>query len=509
MLKRGVLLVLVLLVIPIVFAAIPVTYNFSEEDVSLDIYSCGTSCNRVELVDSLDVDGSSVSYEYEEEGTYLLTAYKYCFFPLVNSMPVDPVIEDMEIDLDLGRKNGCSASVGDSILVNGDYLVNSDLEIVAGVTSPFLSDDFIFSGFLNDLSSDREVFFETLVRVRLYVDDNLVDEKNESFFVDDEKQISFDWRAEESGSYVIKIVSDVVDCKCLNPQRYNREITIEIEGETVDGLVEEVVNDSEDSVETINFSLVSAEGVEIIGVGCGEGDGCNVNCLEGDKDCTCDIQEGNVCSDDQSCEGRLLKNWGDNLCCSGSCVNNSGTHVVNFASVRDAVSLESNQSANETSGSVLPHRKNNSIYFVILVFALVVLVSLLFGVEKTRNGIFNFVKRVFVFLKEKLVKGFEFIKKEEFILKEKLKKKKEIKPAKKKTVITPLLENIMESLKEEENKVIMRIIEREGIKKKDLEELLGYDHEKLDFCLLKLNRRQIIKMDNGENPEIYINDWLK
>ena len=61
----------------------------------------------------------------------------------------------------------------------------------------------------------------------------------------------------------------------------------------------------------------------VYGATCLEGDGCEPSCVNGDKDCTCNTLEGYVCSDDQYCEGNLIKNAGDKICCSKPCVTGS------------------------------------------------------------------------------------------------------------------------------------------------------------------------------------------
>ena len=57
----------------------------------------------------------------------------------------------------------------------------------------------------------------------------------------------------------------------------------------------------------------------VLSTACGEGDGCDITCPEGDKDCTCNILKGYECSVNQDCKGTLLKNYGNKMCCSKEC----------------------------------------------------------------------------------------------------------------------------------------------------------------------------------------------
>lgn len=57
----------------------------------------------------------------------------------------------------------------------------------------------------------------------------------------------------------------------------------------------------------------------VLSEACNEGDGCDIACLEGDKDCTCSIQNGYECTLNQNCPGTLLKNYENKICCSQEC----------------------------------------------------------------------------------------------------------------------------------------------------------------------------------------------
>ena len=52
---------------------------------------------------------------------------------------------------------------------------------------------------------------------------------------------------------------------------------------------------------------------------CEKGDGCRVDCLEGDFDCTCGTQGGVVCSKNKYCESNTLRNWDNIICCTEEC----------------------------------------------------------------------------------------------------------------------------------------------------------------------------------------------
>lgn len=515
MLKRG-LILLFLLLVPGVFAAVSLTYNFNENNVLFDTYRCQGNCNNLNIIDSHNISGNSLVYSYQNPGSYFYVAYKNCFFPLANEAPISQDIDGMGVDLELTKRQGCSASVNSAILLQGSYGAGRNITITTIVTSPFLREDFSRPGFLDGLPSGRYDFFNTIVNTKLYVNNNLISEKNETFFISQEKQINFSWTPASNGSYTIRVVSSVPDCKCIDSQLYERTINISIGNQSssnqqasqpiYQSFQINVVNDNNSAQE----NLPSASSA-----GCGSMDGCNTRCFEGDSDCTCDIQSGFICEENELCKGRLLKNWGNRICCSMKCEKEgiNLSNVINLLNVKNK-SEEGNITNNSLDVEIknLIGNKQYPLALMIAIFLIGIAFGVIFGMDKTRNAISDFAKKEIETLEEEGKMGVEFFKKEKGVISEKLKNKKKenVKPQKKIQTITPLLSNIMESLTDDENKVIMKIIENEGLSKEELKLKTGFSKEKFDYCLLKLVRRQLVNLRREEiNPKIYINDWLK
>lgn len=53
---------------------------------------------------------------------------------------------------------------------------------------------------------------------------------------------------------------------------------------------------------------------------CGPGDGCMMDCIGGDRDCTCSLQKGNICGTSQNCSSPIIHS-GTGVCCSTPCVS--------------------------------------------------------------------------------------------------------------------------------------------------------------------------------------------
>ncbi len=217
--------------------------------------------------------------------------------------------------------------------------------------------------------------------------------------------------------------------------------------------------------------------------GCGIGDGCNLKCLDGDLDCSCDAQNGDACSEDKICKGKSLKNWENSVCCSTACEKRIS---IKTESISSLLEKEKPEEYNELK-----------LFLVGLLAALLVYFAL--DLWESRNSLAYFV--------EAEVENLESKGKD--ILKNKRKKQKKERYKKTKT-ITPLLENIMEDLSRDEREVILKLIGKEGIKKEELKIVLGFNKDKIDYSLIKLARRDIIKLKGDEeNPKIYFKEWVK
>lgn len=240
-------------------------------------------------------------------------------------------------------------------------------------------------------------------------------------------------------------------------------------------------------------SLVYSESVRITSwpsdpsedAGCGVGDGCNLKCLDGDLDCSCESQRGNLCGEEYVCREKLLKNWENSICCSASCEKR-----VLIKSESISYLLEKDEPA---------EKEYNELKLFFVGFLAAILIYFVLDLWESRNSLAYFVEMEIENVESKGKK----------ILKRKGKKIKKERPKKIKT-ITPLLQNIMEDLSRDERDTILKLIGKEGIKKEELRIVLGFNRDKMDYSLIKLARRNIIRLrGDEENPKIYFKDWVK
>ncbi|GEM_PF-5950908 len=525
MLKRVMLIVSLLLLIPSVFADIAIDYNLDQANVLFDVYSCTGNCNALQLLSSQTVENNPLTYNYPNPGNYLYAAYKECFFPLVNEAPITREVEGFSNDLELTKRSGCSSNIGSAILVQG----TENKTISTQIYSPFIRADFSRPILLDNLPEGRAIFFNTLVSIRLYVNNILLEEKNESFFISESKQISFNWSQPAPGDYTLKIVTLVPDCKCSSSQQYEKSIRVTISQTTNQAIINQVP-EVQNTQSTPVFQPVVNQPVQNTPIiqepqnkkiiitstaTCQEDGGCKLGCEEGDNDCSCSGQSGFLCKEDDQCKEKWLKNWGNKLCCSNKCTESSlinASALIDIFSRNKIINQEENRSKEEApkeKSNLIRDARSYNFSFLFFIFFVCTIIGILFSSHQ-REIITNLVKEEVEILEEEGKKGVDFLKKEEQIIEEFFKKKPKPIQTKKVQSLTPLLVNIMESLNNDENRIIMKLVETEGISKTDLISKLGYTKEKVDFCLIKLSRRQIIEVKGEyDNPKIYICDWLK
>ncbi|PIN77898.1 hypothetical protein COV14_04885, partial [Candidatus Woesearchaeota archaeon CG10_big_fil_rev_8_21_14_0_10_33_12] len=75
--------------------------------------------------------------------------------------------------------------------------------------------------------------------------------------------------------------------------------------------------------------------------------------------------------------------------------------------------------------------------------------------------------------------------------------------------VTDLLMEVINSLDIDERVIANKLIEGEGIEQEELRKELGMQKTRFEIALEKLERRQIIKEREGDNPRIFFNEWLK
>lgn len=84
-----------------------------------------------------------------------------------------------------------------------------------------------------------------------------------------------------------------------------------------------------------------------------------------------------------------------------------------------------------------------------------------------------------------------------------------IKSDKKPVKINDLMLSVIESLDADERELCYLIVENEGIEQEELQKKTPLTKTKLEIALTKLERRQVIKKREGDNPKVFFNDWLK
>ncbi|MBS3168578.1 hypothetical protein J4216_05605 [Candidatus Woesearchaeota archaeon] len=488
MLKRVIIFILSsLLLVSIANAAVSLTYRINPNNVSFDIYNCSNNCNSVNLISNNNIQ-DSLTYAFPEEGSYLYVVYKECFYPLSNEVPVVQDIDGAIVDLNLNKKSSCNANIGRAINFEGGNSVGNNIIVSANVESPFLMNDYFRNSFLNNLSRDKEEFFKSDINVKMYVDNVLIHDINYTLFIGETKKLDFNWIPQSSGEHEIKFLTSVLDCQCSNLETFEKKLKYNIVG---------ITNVATNNVPNTPFAA-----------GCGEGDGCNPKCLEGDKDCSCEVQNGFICEDNQVCSVDQLKNWGNKYCCPIACKRDSllsDTKIAKFLSRGDKEN-NTNSSNYYSKEEVILDKGEKSLHLLVTVG----LICIILGIFISKFGIETYFKSFFYFIgntiKKILVSIFDFIS----LLSTKIANFLRVKRKDENVKVSSLFNKIGKNLTNDENKVLYVILENEGIKKSDLIDRLGFTKDRLEYSLLKLKRMQIIIFQGDEdNPNIYLDKWVK
>ena len=110
----------------------------------------------------------------------------------------------------------------------------------------------------------------------------------------------------------------------------------------------------------------------VMGVSCSEGDGCDPDCVTGDKDCSCEVLDGYECLEDQTCDGTLLDNWGGKMCCSNEC--SSGERLSEDTTVA-VLTQESVQQ--EASGLVEKVKTKKGVTAAVVILLAVIIIGMM------------------------------------------------------------------------------------------------------------------------------------
>lgn len=253
---------------------------------------------------------------------------------------------------------------------------------------------------------------------------------------------------------------------------------------------------------------------------------CNTNCLGGDSDCSCANQNGYTCKENQECTAKILRNWDEVLCCSHECASSNLSEETNGIKALGDINLNKNETYIPSIKSIDIDGKGFQYSIAIIVIALIlfsIFVSFTlhhFGdgvgfVVGTTEKISKAATEYFHFLCETGKKILDALKKDfkKDNKKESSKKdidKKDVKAEAKQVKLNPLILKILDTLYGDEETVFKIVLDSEGVKKDDIREQLGWDRIRMEQALIKLERKQVVKLKGAEeNPKIYVYGWMK
>ena len=200
--------------------------------------------------------------------------------------------------------------------------------------------------------------------------------------------------------------------------------------------------------------------------GCSVGDGCNSKCPNGDKDCPCNLLNGDVCFEDETCNSVLLKNYDNVVCCSNECKKGINTKIINNIAYFTSENNQDNITVKNENVYYSNAKNNDKPKLLITLIGLTILLILAI--------------LLYIFDSK-----YKFFKKED-LTKNNIEKKPEIKK-------DAFLDDIIRKLTKDEARIVNLIIENGKLKQDEIMGNLGFTKEKLNSALLKLERRQIIK----------------
>ncbi len=485
--KKGLIVLFILLVIPFIHA-VSVSYNFNQNPAYFDVYKCGTSCNDLTLLIQSEAN-NNLQYNYAENGLYMYAAYSQCSYPIVRNIEISELFDNTNVNIDLSKKQSCNVNI-DSLTASGNLKTGNNILVKSVINGPF-DNDFNPSSFLGNMKENRKEYLTSNINIKLYDNDALFGTKNIVLYSDEPLEVDFSYKTSTNGNHNLRIEISSDDCKCANFQTQNKEINVNVQGNNLNSPA------SQSNRITQNQDLPQETGTTTL---CEEGDGCNPKCEKGDKDCSCSIMSGHKCNEDESCKGTLLVNYDNSVCCSIPCIE--GTNINSDTLVRyfttEKVPKENKQikdlgvKVDLIKENLIEHTK--SLLALIGLAFIFLLVSVIFAMHESHFPIDPYQKTV------------NFIKNEEALFKKKKVEKKEVKETTN-TKLDDFLEDIIEKLSKDEEKVVRKLL-KGSIKQDELKDLLNFSKEKLNYNLIRLERRQIIKKRSGDNPKIELNDWL-
>ncbi|MDD5649843.1 MAG: hypothetical protein PHF86_05390 [Candidatus Nanoarchaeia archaeon] len=218
--KRLIFVLLSLLFIRLVNASIDVNYNTNPvSEVIYEGYNCNGDCNNLnnlQLFQTKIGSGTSILVQYSAEGSYNNYFYKDCFYPYQTTGLISSIFNGQIIPVSLSKKSVCQTNIP-SISVTGDQRVDSVLTISTTVNSPFQKGT---SAPYNFVPSTRQDYYKAQIKIDLLIDGIEKQTVTKDIAIDGSENVVFIWTpsSSESGNHKIKIRTNVIDCKCSQPQ---------------------------------------------------------------------------------------------------------------------------------------------------------------------------------------------------------------------------------------------------------------------------------------------------
>lgn len=516
MVKRWMLLIVLFSLLSIcVNAEVNYTYQINQDSFNIDVYNCGSDCianTNPNFISTFTASGNTASINLNPS-SYLAVFYKDCFMPFAKQENVADSIENTTIVYGLAKKNGCNA-VLDSPTIVGSKLVNESVTISSNLKSVYSLADYGLYDYLGSVAQpSRAGFFKGRIIVDFYVNDELVNSGDFNLGANELQSFSFIFTPNKKGTYNLRIVSRVDDCKCTGSLIDSKEIAV-----TINEVYVQQVQQVTKRNATIKKGETSAGTKFLPFSGSCSSDGlCNTNCIGGDSDCSCANQNGYTCKENQECTAKILRNWDEVLCCSHECVSSNLSEKTNGIKALGDINLDKNETYIPAIKSIWVH-ENGFQYSIALIIIALILFSIFvsftlhhFGDEVgfvvgTTSKIFTGTREYFHFLSETGKSAFGRFKISKKDVKENVKKESPKKVIK----LNPLILKILDTLYGDEETVFKIVLDSDGVKKDDIREQLGWDRIRMEQALIKLERKQVVKLKGVEdNPKIYVHDWLK
>ena len=534
--KRLILSILIILSLISFVNASSKTYNYQDQNTNsligptLYIYGCtDQNCNSLtsywnspiySATSSIIISGGAALWNKEFH-------YINCF-KVKESLPLqDSYYDGNPASSKMIKQTSCTSSVS-TIQLSEPRQVGVPLTITTTLGQ-------VFSSTLSSLTNEVKSFYDANVDVKLSIKDST---NTEVYTKTDPITIpfggtthQFTWTPTIAGDYTILVTTNVKDCKCTQPQQDSSPASTSITissppptctPTTCSSLAKTCGSWSDGCTGTLNCgTCATAQTCNTTGQcitsavtqqKCSDNtlyNQCSTTkpkyCLNGnliDKCSQCGCPQGLSCKNENCIIPACKENW--QCTQSTACKNNQTTRICE--DLNKCGTENSKPSLVQSCTSMAEGIKTES---------LVQKLSSLTSPDQNISTIRVLMEYktglpITIIVIVLLIAGFLVYEKGHIKLPQKPSKKPEKQPEKITPVkVTDLLMSIIDSLDLEEKAVANALIEGEGIRQDELRKKLGMQKQKFEIALQKLERRQIIKEREGENPRLFFNDWLK